>query len=423
MSIIKLKFQGNPLYGMITPKNVDRQTDHLYRVVTMLANVEAIGHGIMTDHKTLQMMAVLGNAEPGGIKSRFGHPGWSENAMGKKVGNSFNFRIDGDRLLSDIRMLPAARHSPAFFQDPLEYIYQMAETNPEEIGMSVVIDTDLVWITPDGVEHPALDDYGYIDEESRPPMATTELPIMRPVNFWYNDFVSEGALTHNGLFSTKTSSGYAEQAFEILDQWRQQFDIPLSQIPQKADNLIKFYLKARSNERSNDMAARKKLDENTELTDLDQAILNATESDETEIVEETPAESEPASTLDEAVETAENTAEELKEDAPALAEMAKRIQAYENQLQALQAKLAKMEQLVLILTSNDQVLTRRVKRLETEPITTAGVPTVPSPSAKLARQNPQSVTERQKAGSTVGSNVMDSINRAVERRQKHGAVK
>lgn len=429
--MIKMKLE--PAYGIITSQNVDRMNDTLHDVVVMIGNAEALGHGIMTDMKTLHMAAQLGNENPRGVPSRFGHPGMSENTLGKKVGFSRHFQVRGDKLYADIKMMAAARKSPVFTQDPLEYLYQVAEQNPQDMGMSVVIDTDLVWIMPDGSEESALDEYGFINDE-RPDNALNELPIMRPMFFYFNDFVAEGALTHDGLFSQRerlfsdsTGSGYAETAFEFLDLWREKFGIPLSQVPQKADSLIQFYLKAR---RKQDMTVkRKKLNE--DISDLDQAIL---ELDETAVITDTeiaePETAEPTPDLDQTLETAEETAEELTEqpEVTPSSDIEKELEVLRAEYTALQADMEKLKKLVTVLVSNDQVLTRRLKRLETEPMVAEKVPTIPTPSKSLASQRPQSTFERSNTpgsaitGQTSKSPLTASIERAAKRTRQHPGV-
>lgn len=76
---------------------IDRADLILRNLVAMQADVEAIRSGFVSDRRTLELMVELANV-PGRrpIRGRFGHPGISENATGKQVMVSGNFRIVTD---------------------------------------------------------------------------------------------------------------------------------------------------------------------------------------------------------------------------------------------------------------------------------------------------------------------------------------
>lgn len=71
---------------------------------------------------------------------------------------------------------------------------------------------------------------GYLRENPRPDDALTALPVLRPTAFYYCDFVNEGALTHQGMFSLDRlgqrmdasavfdgrSSAYPRELFNIM---------------------------------------------------------------------------------------------------------------------------------------------------------------------------------------------------------------
>jgi hypothetical protein len=146
----RLKMRAAPAYLNVSDARIDRANLMIRDTVAMLANVEALGHGFQTDQKTLDMMLALSQEKSRGIKMHFGHTGMSENAMGRHIAWAKNFRIQGDRLIHDIDFMPQASASPAFGQDPIEYILQMAENQPEDIGESVVIECETVWTTANG---------------------------------------------------------------------------------------------------------------------------------------------------------------------------------------------------------------------------------------------------------------------------------
>lgn len=214
----------------------------------MTAGVEALGHGLSTDQRTIEMMAELAATRSKPIRARFGHPGISEQSMGRQIANTGNYRVVGNQLLYDMQLIDAARTSPAFAQDPIEYILRMAAEYPADIATSVVISTGAVWVLPDGTEIDAFGESG--DRMRRPEKATSKYPVMRPVYFHYTDLVQEGAVTHDGLFSQKLfntgASSYAEQLFKLADQWRLAYNIPLDQLPKKLNQLLVAYTHSRT---------------------------------------------------------------------------------------------------------------------------------------------------------------------------------
>ncbi len=205
---------------------------------------EARGHGLWADAKTLHMMAALGNAAKFGVKGRMGHPGMSDNAFAKEVMRGQNFRVVADKLVHDVSFYDWAKRSPAFSQDPVNYIFDRAEQSPESFGESVVVWIEEFWVRPDGSEVNA-------DLEERPDDALYEFPSMRPKEFYYVDFVTDGALTPNGLFSAEgdfwrelfagTSSEHAEKAFQLLSDFQQQFKLSDDDLALKVPALLNKY--------------------------------------------------------------------------------------------------------------------------------------------------------------------------------------
>lgn len=192
-------FKGTPTRGanLGIDKRVDKEAGVIYGVSAIEAYVEALGHGLMADTKSLAMLAELGN-EKASVKSRFGHPSMSQNALGKQVAQAKNFRVssDGKKLLTDMYMLESARISPVFSQDPIEYIYSMALNQPEDFAHSIVFDGSEVWVMEDGTELDIGDNW-----EEIPEGAKYDLPVIRPSVLYASDFVAEPAANRSGLFS------------------------------------------------------------------------------------------------------------------------------------------------------------------------------------------------------------------------------
>ena len=94
------------------PGRVD-QVNHIIHGVSTAQAVEAIGHGFLLDHTSLNQIADLGNAAKNGIKSRFTHPGLSADGLGKLLGRVKNFRVLNNQALGDLHLSPVAAKAPS----------------------------------------------------------------------------------------------------------------------------------------------------------------------------------------------------------------------------------------------------------------------------------------------------------------------
>lgn len=359
-----------------TPPAIDRKAGILRGITAMQAGIEALGHGVQADMTTLQTLALMGNADVDGVRSRFGHPGISENATGKKVANATNFQVKGDRLIHDSRLLESARKSPVFSQDPIEYIIEMAEKTPRELGESVVIAANTVWALTDGreidVEVWGPGRYTYpngkptnvdFDDDGRPVNATTPLPVLRPVAFHFVDFVGEPALVRDGLTPMSAdainylfagrASEYAQEMFRIVDEWRSRYHVPLQAIPGKVDQIVSEYMAARSG-RSTDMARKLKF-EDVEVEPVTP-----------------PAESDP---VEDDISAAEQTTADTQDDLTETeAQMDSRIANLEATVSGLLEQNKRLAALVRQNAEMTQTLQRNIKRLAGEPVVTERVP-------------------------------------------------
>lgn len=379
-----------------TNARIDRQNAILRGVTAMQAGVEAIGHGVQADLQTLYSLAAMGNANPKGIRGRFGHPAISENATGKQVQVAKNFRVEGDNLVHDSHLLQTARKSPVFSQDPVEFLLGLAEDSPSEFGESVVIEADLVWTLDDGTETDAVvpDEDGplggYIMAD-RPKSALTPLPVLRPLKFHYVDVVNEGALTHDGLFPASAqmaqmffaghSSEFADQIFQTVDAWRERYQIPLSALPEKVEQVVDTYMALRQKERT----MRKKYTMEQEPVDavidtpVDGSASSPTEQFESDPVDDKMAE------LDAKADALANRKRDLSSDTRMQQALAK-IEVLEDRVQHMTdllmqcfdettAMADEFEAKVIALQNNYQTLQRNYKRLNGETDVTVKVPT------------------------------------------------
>jgi hypothetical protein len=153
---------------------------------------EAVGHRLLFDQVTLSQLQQLGSSKASGIKSRFTHPDWFHDGLGKYLGRVRNFRQDGDRVIGDLYISPAAHTSPG--GDIGQYVLDLAREDPGAFGVSIVVDVDRVWVATDGQEIPV--------NEGRPSNARDKYPVARLQALYAADLVDEPALNPNGLFNS-----------------------------------------------------------------------------------------------------------------------------------------------------------------------------------------------------------------------------
>lgn len=413
------RFAQMPTPAATTPQ-VDQENAILRGVTAMQAGVEAIGHGCMADRKTLQMMVDLSKQKPQAqIRQRFGHPGVSENITGKQVSIARNFRVNGDNLVHDSYLLESARLSPAFAQDPIAYILNIAQNAPTEFGESVVIEANTVWVLPGGVELDCCDDDNWppgvaVDAETGVPVnAINPLPTLRPTEFYYCDFVNEGALTHEGMFPGMNDgeegdmsasrrlfasgpSAYAEELFILADQFRNQYNIPLERLPDKLNQLLAAYTASRRKDSS--MKQRKpaalaakpspavvafEADELATVADLEESYEAGTDATEGE--DQADTQPQPSAEFGaDPIALAESMASEMQVSAfaqpkesgevLALADMREAMASMSDTVERLSAKVERTSALLVQAFEIMQTMQRNLQRIEGEPVVTQKVP-------------------------------------------------
>ena len=208
-----MRFRSLPVTGISA--EIDRIA-HVIYACSVACRGEAAGHNLLFDGITLRQLAELGNARPGGVKSRFTHPGLSEDGLGKFLGRMRNFRLGagGDKLLGDLHLSPSAAEAPA--GDLRAYVENLAEEDPAAFGISVVVDLYKAWVLADGSEKPLK------EFPQRPENATTSKPVARIRALFAADAVDEPALNPEGLFASQffvKSNRLAEEVYQDFDQY------------------------------------------------------------------------------------------------------------------------------------------------------------------------------------------------------------
>lgn len=214
--------------------SVDRDQHVVYGVSAAQA-VEALGHDLVLDGKTISQVVAYGNAARNGIKSRFTHPGLSADGLGKHLGRLRNFRQEGDKAIADLYITDSAFRSPS--GDLGSYVMDMAEFDPDMFGMSMVVTGERVWVLDDGREVEA-------DHGDRPRTATTEMPVLRIQQLHAVDAVDEPAANRDGLFAARhlwATNSLSQEAFDDIDEYLSGAGVT----PQRAFQFALAYFTAR----------------------------------------------------------------------------------------------------------------------------------------------------------------------------------
>ncbi len=207
-----------------TPSNHDQvdPTAGVIHACSVAVAGEAAGHQLIFDQTTLRQLLDIGNSRQGGIKSRFTHPGLSEDGLGKFLGRMRNFRFAGDRLVGDLYLSKSSANTP--HGNLKDYILNLAAEDPAAFGISVVVDLEKFWVDQDGKE--------IIRPKNRPHNPMYKYPVARILSFVAADAVDEPALNPQGLFnahgSLVASNQVADEVFQELDNYIQYlgFDTP-----------------------------------------------------------------------------------------------------------------------------------------------------------------------------------------------------
>lgn len=209
------------------PDNAVNRESHTINGVSAIQAVEALGHNMMIDRKTLEQVRDLGNAAPKGIKVRFTHPQpCGEASLGKFLGRGKDFFIseDGSKTKFNIHLSRAAAKSPK--GDLRDYVETLAEDEPDMFGMSIVFSGQKVWIRENGEEVSAR-------KMGRPADATTKKPVARVEKLHAVDVVDEPAANRDGMFGANPSqfSMVGSEIFATIDTKLNELSIEPNQLP------------------------------------------------------------------------------------------------------------------------------------------------------------------------------------------------
>lgn len=187
----------------------------IIRQAAVITRTEALGHGFWIDAQFLTATAAALNSATGGIKARFAHPSLSGDGLGTYLGRWFNATLDGDVVRADLHVATVAQEAPD--GNLAKYILDLAETDPEAFGTSIVFAHDWTaeeqfWIQNGGVIDP---EEGFTGPFKSPdPLNAKGLLHARLSRLRATDVVDTPAANPDGLFH---QSEIPQDADALLD--------------------------------------------------------------------------------------------------------------------------------------------------------------------------------------------------------------
>lgn len=166
----------------------------IIRGASIVTRGEAAGHGMWLDGGFLQSVADNVNRFNKGVKSRFAHPSLSGDGLGTFLGRTMDATVQGDQVLADIHFADAGHETPD--GDLASYVMDLAETDPEAFGVSIVFSHDIGAEDRFTAKHK--DEDGNF--ESPDPDNAQNLRHARLAALHASDVVDEPAANPGGLF-------------------------------------------------------------------------------------------------------------------------------------------------------------------------------------------------------------------------------
>lgn len=131
------------LVSFSTPSiNVDKETGVVKNIV--IVQQGANKNGTYFNNNFLTDLTQKGNAQKQGVKCRFGHPNMCATSLGTFLGRYKNFRVKENKVFADLTLDPIAKKTQVEGKgiSMWEYVLDMAESNPDMFGNSIVISSE-----------------------------------------------------------------------------------------------------------------------------------------------------------------------------------------------------------------------------------------------------------------------------------------
>lgn len=196
------------------PIGVDREAKVLRGyVVAQHGAFKSTGRG-QFDNEALAMIADLANRKPAGLKSRFTHPGASDDGLGKFLGRAKGAYVSTATDARTGKAVPAVRADLHFdesaFKTPsgdlASYIMSLAESDPDALSSSIVVKADRFVPGKNG-------ELVKLSEDDDGPEGVT--PLWRPRELQASDIVDTGDAV-DGLLS----AGIDTEGLPLAELWK-----------------------------------------------------------------------------------------------------------------------------------------------------------------------------------------------------------
>ncbi len=130
-----MQLRTEPNYKSFRNANIDKDNGIIRNVVVCEVG-PARGHGVWLNQDFINKVTQFGQAQPEGVKSRFGHPNMCDDALGTYMGRFKNFTTRGTQSIADLHFDSSASKSPK--GNLTDYVTELAKNSPDMFGMSIV---------------------------------------------------------------------------------------------------------------------------------------------------------------------------------------------------------------------------------------------------------------------------------------------
>ena len=178
------------------------------RGVSIITRGEALGHQMWVDAAFLQATADSINARTEGLKARFTHPGMSSDGLGSYLGKVDNARVDENKVVADLNFAEASTKTPD--GNLADYVMTLAETSPEDFGVSIVFDVNEDAMQALTAENTSNGRFVSPDEDNK-----NNYPHARMSSLRAADVVDSPAANPDGLF--RRGQEVADEADRMLE--------------------------------------------------------------------------------------------------------------------------------------------------------------------------------------------------------------
>ena len=212
-------FRSNSIAPGIDASKIDFENGIIHDVV-MIEEGEAKGHDIHIDSDFITKLAAYDKATFGdrGVKARLGHPGASDNTMGKQLGFMRNVRTRRQngkmQAIANLHLLSSADASPTA-PNMREWVLQMAQEAPDFLMNSIVFKGSGFYQKKANGHRKTVDRDSEIDASLGP--VFIDFDPENGASHHYTDMVEQGAATNNLFSTTANPHFFVSRLHEWLD--------------------------------------------------------------------------------------------------------------------------------------------------------------------------------------------------------------